>query len=524
MDCSLIFPPLWYFPAVPGDLAVAAGVLRDAGLSFEAHDLSARLFQDLLGDVEGFQALTRLDTWRSPELLRAAWSETEWTLSFIGKEFGAALGFDELRLAGIDPASVRSCTEIALQGPLNPAIPTLAVAASSVLTSGARVCAVACVHPDQRPQAIAFASILRAADYQGTLVLFGSLEDQMSTAAFGADLTSGELHRLFLLFDAILVGEIEDTLPRVCAGDLTGPGVIVPGTRSPERTPAIRLKDAPLPDWSWVAEKYHTPAPIIDVRLGRGCPWARCAFCAIPSHLPGYRTGGVDRLVAAVTKAHSQTGSSWFRLRDDLLTPRQLADVGEAFAKLPFSPRWNARVRFSDGLTNSILATARAGGLEELWIGLESASERLRSEMGKGVSSATVERVMDAAEREGVWVRALTVVGYPGETQEDFELTLQWLDSNFHRLSGFSATPFRVTRGSPIAARLDETTFRIASDPLDARDRMRINVPTDCADFPVTLARMQRLIERFGSRIQALPCTDPTSLWIQASVARRAPG
>jgi hypothetical protein len=519
LDCVVVFPPLWYFPAVPGDLAVAAGALDAAGMEFAVLDLSARLFSDLLEDVGGFEALGRLETWREPALLSAAYDECGDVLSSIGSVFEATFDFDELALGKANPASVLSGLQHGLMPEFNPAIPTLGDAIVDLMLSEPAVVAVALVHPDQRPQAIAFSSMLRNSGYMGKIVLFGTLEDQMSPGGFGDDLarldSSGKrrrAHSLFLHFDAVLMGEVEDVLPAYIRGE-SPPGVVGFNADSVSRAVPVQLTEAPLPDWSWVIERFRTPEAIIDVRLGRGCPWGRCTFCAIPSHTPGYRSGGVERLVASVEKAHAQTGSTWFRMRDDLLTPTQLKAVGEAFAALPFDVRWTARARFTEGLTQDVLEVARAGGLDELWMGLESGSEALRKAMDKGVTDATIDAVMEAAEAVGVCIRALTMVGFPGETEADFQATGDWLDSNWQRLSGCAVTPYRPTRGSLLAKTL------AYDDPLPVFDRMRVNipVPVDAAIGP----RMEALGERLGDRIMAVPVFDPTLLWVHRSLLAR---
>jgi hypothetical protein len=120
---------------------------------------------------------------------------------------------------------------------------------------------------------------------------------------------------------------------------------------------------------------------------------------------------------------------------------------------------------------------------------------------------------MEAAEAVGVCIRALTMVGFPGETEADFQATGDWLDSNWQRLSGCAVTPYRPTRGSLLAKTL------AYDDPLPVFDRMRVNipVPVDAAIGP----RMEALGERLGDRIMAVPVFDPTLLWVHRSLLAR---
>lgn len=501
---------------MPGDVAAAVGALRHAGKRVLALDLNQQLFMDLLGDHPAWQALSDEDTYADPARLAEAWQVHEHRLKTIGRHFGATLSFAGLELAHTDAASVRSCLKGALSGQRNPALPTLDAGAAQVLDSGAHVAAIALVHPDQRPHALAFASLLRSGGFAGRIVLFGSLEDPFSPSDFAEDL--GRRHGLFLLFDDVLVGEVEQTLPALMRGERLH-GVI--GPRGGERAEPIALAEAPLPDWSWVSGSWRTPQPIIDLRLGRGCSWGRCTFCAIAAQQPGYRSGGIERLRASILRAHEQTGSTWFRMRDDLLTPPQLQAVGEVFASVPFNAHWTARIRAHAGWTTARLTQARASGLGELWVGLESGSERLRQSMDKGVSDQDVRNLMAAARDAEVGIRALLMVGYPGETDTDFQATYDWVREHLPQLTGVALTQYRPTRRSPIGQRPGHYGLRVIMDPVPREDRMRFELPTR-SDPEIVTRRIEHMAHLVHHHVVQLPCTDPIALWVHRSLRRAA--
>jgi len=180
--------------------------------------------------------------------------------------------------------------------------------------------------------------------------------------------------------------------------------------------------------------------------------------------------------------AHLQLGSQWFRVRDDLLTPTQLGALGQACTDLPFTPRWSARARFSPQLTHDVLQTARDGGLGELWLGLESASERVRDAMHKGVRDDVVERVLSDCHRLGIRVRALCILGFPGERLSEARQTVRFLLDNAHRLASASLTRFQLMRNSPMVADPDRYGLTVQPDPLPRHERLRFQVPASFAD------------------------------------------
>jgi hypothetical protein len=194
------------------------------------------------------------------------------------------------------------------------------------------------------------------------------------------------------------------------------PGLLAPRwglAGRPAARPGEDLRALPPLDPGLVCpDAYPFPAPVIDLRMSRGCPWNRCAFCAITAHQAGYRARPVPAVVRDIDGAHRALGASFFRFRDDLLTPRQLRELAGALPALGFRPRWTARARFEANLTRDTLAAAAAAGLEELWLGLEAASPRVRDRMDKGVSQPVVERVLRDAAELGIRVRILCMVGY----------------------------------------------------------------------------------------------------------------
>lgn len=391
---ALVWPPLWTYTSVPADLTDTAGALRAAGVPTRLHDLSAGLTRHLLGDLPGYQALQRPETYLDPERHRAAAAALEAASAAIGARHRVEYGPRRLRFPDIDEDHVSGALRVGLDRGRNPALPYLQASARRLLGDDPAVIAIGLGFPAQRVGALALARLLRECGYRGYIALYGSLQDEIAPEDFADDLEGSPLHLLFRDFDGAVVGEAESALTafwRVTQGQgqlSEVPNLLSPATggRRPRRH-VESLREQASPSFEGIDPAlYSTPGPVIDLRLGRGCPWGRCTFCAIHAHQPGYRAGPAGRVAEAMRQAHDALGARFFRVRDDLVTPAQLRLLAEAIAGLPFRPRWSARVRFEDALVKDTLARAAGSGLEELWIGLESASERVRERMDKGVS------------------------------------------------------------------------------------------------------------------------------------------
>ncbi len=180
-------------------------------------------------------------------------------------------------------------------------------------------------------------------------------------------------------------------------------------------------------------------------------------------------------VVAAMEEAHRTLSSRVFRIRDDLLTPRTMAGLTSAIEELSWRPTWTARVRLGDEWTAAELARARRAGLSELWVGLESASARVRDLMDKGTSAQQVDRTLDAAAEAGLPTRLLCLLGYPGETHDEREQTLAFLEQRADPRAGVSLTMFQLTRRSALAASF--AGLRRRPDPVPRHRRLRHDLP-----------------------------------------------
>jgi anaerobic magnesium-protoporphyrin IX monomethyl ester cyclase len=201
------------------------------------------------------------------------------------------------------------------------------------------------------------------------------------------------------------------------------------------RRPDIKDVDPlPFPAWDLIdVEKYRQ---VWQERHGyysmnmvttRGCPY-HCNWCAKPIWGQRYNSRSPENVAAELKwlKATFQPDHIWFA--DDImgLKPgwwQKFADVVEAEnARVPFKclSRADLVLRNEDDVT----ALKRAG-CDIIWMGAESGSQKILNAMEKGTK---VEQIYEATRRlhkAGVRVGFFLQFGYPSETREDIEKTLQ---------------------------------------------------------------------------------------------------
>ncbi|MCZ7569699.1 MAG: B12-binding domain-containing radical SAM protein [Ardenticatenaceae bacterium] len=200
------------------------------------------------------------------------------------------------------------------------------------------------------------------------------------------------------------------------------------------RRPDIRDLDAlPFPAWDLVdighyqrmwRERHGSYS--MNMVTTRGCPY-QCNWCAKPIWGQRHNVRSPENVVAELKwlKETYHPDHIWFA--DDImgLKPgwiQTFADLVEKNgARLPFK----SLSRVDLLLRGDTIDALKRAGCQSVWVGAESGSQKILDAMEKGT---TVEQIYAAARRlheAGIKVGFFLQFGYPGETREDIEKTLQ---------------------------------------------------------------------------------------------------
>jgi len=262
--------------------------------------------------------------------------------------------------------------------------------------------------------------------------------------AAGSDATDHAQAYLEAGADYVLIGEGEQTLGELIDHLLRQPvepesilglafergGQVVV---NPRRADLKELDALPFPAWDLVdIERYRAiwlerhGYYSMNLATSRGCPY-HCNWCAKPIWGQRYHVRSPENVVSELAwlKRTYTPDHVWFV--DDIfgLIPgwvEQFADlVDQHDAHLPFKSLQRADLILKG---NTIEALHRAGA-QRVWIGAESGSQRILDAMEKGTH---VEDIYQAARRlhaADIQVGFFLQFGYPGETRQDIERTLQ---------------------------------------------------------------------------------------------------
>lgn len=253
--------------------------------------------------------------------------------------------------------------------------------------------------------------------------------------------------------DAVVMGEgdeiIVNLLRKIAESGKPGPcpgvfykdnGEIIDCGMAP---PIMGIDDLPYPDFSdFDLKLYDNPAQL-PILSSRGCPY-QCAFCNTKLFWIKYRFMNGDRIFQEVlhqlnkyedvhfftfndhtVNANIRALSRFMDLAIELKTKR--GNEKRNYAKLS----WRGAAVIREEMDKQFIKKLKLSGCIELELGIESASNRVRKLMRKPPDDIkVVERVIRDITEARIGVRANFMFGFPGETEEDFEETLDFLKRN----------------------------------------------------------------------------------------------
>ena len=210
--------------------------------------------------------------------------------------------------------------------------------------------------------------------------------------------------------------------------------------------------DMPYPAWDLVAlERYALPLvnkPYVIVETSRGCPYT-CDFCVAPIHQGHkFRERSAKALVDEVERGYRERGIEFFYLWGDTVTLNVKAFTAfcdELIARnLPIHWFGNAR---ADNLTDpAFVHRLKRAGCWMLALGIESESDEVRKDMTKRLEREKIQAAFQNMRQAGIKSFAFFIFGYPGETPETMNHTIEYavkLDPDFANF--YPAVPYPGT-------------------------------------------------------------------------------
>jgi radical SAM superfamily enzyme YgiQ (UPF0313 family) len=163
----------------------------------------------------------------------------------------------------------------------------------------------------------------------------------------------------------------------------------------------------------------------LNLVSSRGCPY-KCNWCAKPIYGNSFNVRSAESVATEMLELRDRFGADYLWFADDLFGIQkqwvhELADrVEHLNAVVPF--KMQSRV---DLMQKDTIRALRRAGCAEVWMGVESGSQKILDAMEKGTRVSHIEAANDALKSSGIRSCYFIQFGYPGETWADIEKTIE---------------------------------------------------------------------------------------------------
>jgi anaerobic magnesium-protoporphyrin IX monomethyl ester cyclase len=258
----------------------------------------------------------------------------------------------------------------------------------------------------------------------------------------GGPYPSGEQEPFLDLFDAVCVGEGEETIVEVMRHlddrrfeEVRGLVFKRPDGEIVKTEARPRSKDmsvlappyrADLPNAEYIAYwRHHWGEATTPLMASRGCPF-RCDFCHKPVFGDLFRARSSESVIAEMREI-ADLGYDHVWMSDDLFTLNYHRTtalcVDIEAARMPLTWECLSRVTHVD---YELFAQMKRAGCKRIFFGIESGDERVLKEMRKGITPDQSRAAVDACVKAGIKAAGFFMVGYLGETPDSLMRTINF--------------------------------------------------------------------------------------------------
>lgn len=259
-----------------------------------------------------------------------------------------------------------------------------------------------------------------------------------------SDSTDHSLEYLRNGADYVLLGEAEYTLRDLVADiEKGGDGKGVKGLAfldengdliKTAKRPVIKsLDDLPDPAWDLVnIEPYRRIWEnkhgyfSLNIATTRGCPF-KCNWCAKPIYGNRYNSRSPERVVDEMSLLQDQFKVDHFWMCDDIfgLKPGWVKAFNRIIKEKGRSFKYKIQSRVDLLLKEDTIRELAESGLETVWLGAESGSQKILDAMDKGTDVSEIYEAAEKLKAQGIRVAFFLQFGYLGEEKADINKTVE---------------------------------------------------------------------------------------------------
>jgi ribosomal protein S12 methylthiotransferase len=243
-----------------------------------------------------------------------------------------------------------------------------------------------------------------------------------------------------------------------------------------------------------------TPRHYAYIKIAEGCDHP-CTFCVIPQYRGQFRSRRFESVISEATRLFSQG------VREINLIGQDTTCYGEDLG-------------LKDGLSLLLARLAQIDTDHQKWVRFlycypNKVTQKLPvlKRMKRGASGEIFLKLLEKIRRTipGVAIRTSMIVGFPGETEADFNELCQFVEAaQFDRMGAFSYSDEDTSKSFALDAKVDGRTIQNRKRKLMALQRK------------ISRARNRTLVSREADVLIEGPSADSELVW-QARLSTQAP-
>ncbi|MBF0193838.1 MAG: radical SAM protein [Magnetococcales bacterium] len=233
--------------------------------------------------------------------------------------------------------------------------------------------------------------------------------------------THGEETLLLAVDQVIRKGKFPQNLPNTI---VKSPATGEPWQINPLQPEVYNINEFQI---NWSKVPYNYLSSVVPFQTTYGCPF-KCKFCNFS--LTKVHKKSIDILIAELRALaeHSYVQRVWFTDDNFFLTERKVIEFCERFIAEDFPFSWASFIRASS-ITPKSVEMLKKSGCSMLMLGLESGSQTILDSMGKDDTVSHYKQAASLLIEYGIDVEMSFIVGYPGETADTVDESIEFINS-----------------------------------------------------------------------------------------------
>jgi radical SAM superfamily enzyme YgiQ (UPF0313 family) len=239
----------------------------------------------------------------------------------------------------------------------------------------------------------------------------------------------------------LIIGDAELSIVEYLKENFNYPGINSPSAQLTE------LDSLPQANYEGVDfapyDKYYNTKRVF-ITGSKGCT-RNCSFCDVREQWPLYYYRSAESLIKEMADLSKKFDREVFEFTDSLINAnlrefRRFCDLAIKYRKtISKDFNWQGQFicRSRESFTGEVYDQMKDSGCFYLTVGVESASENVRKHMKKNFSNDDLYFMLEQLNRVRIPITLLMIVGYVNETEEDFQLTLDFI-KHCHQLGYFT--------------------------------------------------------------------------------------